>query len=95
MVKVGGWKLEELKGCKLPQKAASAFTGATEGLTGAEYVPLLFVGTQVVNGVNYAFIALQTLILAEPRKRIVKLIVNEKTDGTYSIVNVNSIGLKD
>ena len=88
MQKLGSWKIEDLKGTALPQKAQSAFTGATEGLTGASYVPLLYVGKQMVNGTNYAFIALQTVILAEPKKRIVKLIVNEPLKGEYSIVSV-------
>ncbi len=92
---VGGWELEEFRGIKMPQKAQSAFSAVTSGLTGASYLPLIFCGTQVVNGTNYAFIALQTLILAEPRKRIVKLIVNESLDGKYSIVNINSIGIKN
>ena len=95
MLKIGGWKIGDLTECKLPQKAASVFTSATEGLTGATYTPLLFVGTQLVNGTNYCFIALQTLILATPRKRLVKMIVNESSSGKVSIVNVNSIGIKD
>ncbi len=90
-IKVGGWNFDEFKGVRLPQKAASAFSAAAEGLTGASYVPLLYVGTQVVNGTNYAFIALQTLILAEPKKRIVKLVINESSAGKYSIVSVTPI----
>ena len=95
MLKAGGWKLEDFKGVKLPQKAASAFSTVADGMTGASYIPLLYCGTQVVNGTNYCFIALQTLILAEPRKRIVKVIINESLSGQYSIVSINSIGIKD
>ena len=91
MQTLGGWKFEDFKGIKLAQKAASAFSGAVDGITGAGYIPLLFIGTQVVNGTNYAFIAMQTLVLAEPRKRIVKLIVNESTDGKYAIVSTTPI----
>ena len=91
MALIGSWKFENFKGINLPQKAQSAFTAATNGITGASYIPLLYVGTQVVNGTNYAFIALQTLILAEPKKRIVKLIVNEALDGKVSIVSVTPI----
>lgn len=95
MVKVGGWKLDDFRGVKLPQKVATAFNAVTDGLMGASYIPLLYCGSQVVNGTNYAVIALQTLILAEPKRRIVKMVINESTDGKYSIVNVNSIGIKD
>ena len=91
MLTTGGWKIENFKDVKLPQKAASVFSGAVEGLTGAGYAPLLFIGTQIVNGTNYAFIAQQTLVLAEPKKRIVKMIVNEGLDGKYTVVSITPI----
>lgn len=87
---VGGWDISELKPAKLPQKAATAFTGATDGVIGAEYEPMLYVGRQLVNGTNYCFIALQTIICAEPMKRLVKITVNEK-DGKFAIISVNRI----
>jgi hypothetical protein len=90
MPTLGGWDISELKPAKLPQKAATAFTGATDGVIGAEYEPMLYVGSQLVNGTNYCFIALQTIICAEPMKRLVKLIVNEN-GGKYHIVSVNRI----
>ena len=59
---------------KMPQKAASAWS-AVEGLVGASYKPLLYVGEQIVRGVNYWFIAEQKFLTGQ--KRIVKLAVNE------------------
>ena len=88
---VGGWDISGLKGASLPQKAASAFTAFTNGMTGAEYEPLLYVGSQIVNGTNYCYIALQTIICAEPMKRLVKLILNESSDGKVKAVSVTRI----
>lgn len=88
---VGGWNIDDLKGTNLPQKAASAFTEFTYGLIGAEYTPLLFVGSQLVNGTNYCYIALQTIICAKPIKRLVKLILNESSDGKVKAVSVTRI----
>ena len=88
MEKLGSWKFEDFKGITLPQKAQSAFTEATSGITGASYIPLVYAGRQAVNGTNYAFIALQVLVLAEPKRRIVKLIVNEPLKGDSRIVSV-------
>lgn len=63
---------------KLPQKVASALaTIENSGLTGASYKGLMYVGKQVVKGVNYWFIAEQTLITREPEKHIVKMAVND------------------
>ena len=88
---VGGWNIESEKGVNLPQKAQTAFTKFTEGLTGAEYTPMCYVGSQVVNGTNYCYIALQTIICAQPMKRLVKLILNEDTKGKVSAVSVTRI----
>ena len=75
---LGEIQLEEFKGLdKMPQKAASAWVALDGGITGAGYKPLLYVGSQVVKGVNHWFIAEQTLILAQPERHIVKIAVNE------------------
>lgn len=85
-MQTGAIKFEDFKGLtSMPQKAASAWAGATEGLLGVGYVPLVFVGTQPVRGVNYWFIALKTLVTAQPKKEIVKMAINE-FQGEYAIV---------
>ena len=77
---LGGIQLEEFKGMdKMPQKAASAWVAVEGGIVGAGYKPLLYVGSQVVKGINHWFIAEQTLILAKPERHIVKIAVNEFT----------------
>lgn len=82
----GKVKFEEFKGLTmLPQRAASAWAKVDE-LVGAEYKPLIFVGTQTVRGTNYWFIAEQTLSIAQLEKRIVKLAVCE-FNGKFEVVN--------
>ena len=93
MSMLGGWNIDELKPCKLPQKAASAFTGATSELVGADYEPVLYVGSQAVNGTNYCFIAVQTLVTAQPKKRLVKLIIHESLHAEYTLHSVSVITL--
>ena len=90
---LGGWDLSALKSCALPQKAASAFSAATGGIVGAEYMPVLYVGSQQVHGTNHCIIAVQTLVLANPEKRLVKMIVNESQTNPGSIVSVSGITL--
>ena len=75
---LGGIQLEDFKGIdKMPQKAASAWVAVEGGIVGAGYKPLLYVGSQLVKGINHWFIAEQTLILAQPERHIVKIAVNE------------------
>ena len=71
---------------KPPQKVASAASAIeTAELTGASYKPIMYVGTQIVRGVNYWFICEQTIITAHPKKKIVKLAVNE-FQGEFKLV---------
>lgn len=82
----GKMQLEQFTGLtSMPQKAASAWSGAIEGLVGASYKPLLYLGKQVVKGVDYFFIAEQTLITNPPIRRVVVLVINE-FDGKYELI---------
>ena len=90
---LGGWNIEEMKSCNLPQKAASAFTAVTGELVGVEYQPVFYVGSQVVNGTNYCIFAIQTIITAEPEKRLVKVIINVSSNGKASLVSVSGIAI--
>ncbi|MBO7133305.1 MAG: hypothetical protein J6W06_04010 [Bacteroidales bacterium] len=83
---LGAIKLENFEGLTaMPQKAASAWAAVNAGIVGASYKPLVFVGTQVVKGVNYWFIAEQTLVTHPPVRRIVTIAINE-FEGEYTIV---------
>ena len=93
MNKLGSWDISEIKGCNLPQKAQSAFTAVTGELVGADYQPVLYVGSQLVNGTNYCILAIQTIITAEPKKNLVKVIVNVSTNGVASLVSVSGIAI--
>lgn len=82
----GKIELEKFDGITtMPQHAASAWSGAIEGLVGASYKPLLYLGKQVVRGVNHYFVAEQTLITNPPIRRVVKLVINE-FNGEYELV---------
>lgn len=85
-IMTGAIQFEEFTGLtSMPQKAASAWAKVEE-LVGAEYLPLLYVGTQVVRGVNHWFIAqVTTSGTANPKKKIVKLAVNE-FQGKFEVV---------
>lgn len=92
MFNFGGIEMQEQPGMdKMPQKAASAWSGAIDGkLVGASYKPLVYVGTQVVKGVNHIFIAEQTLVVATPERHIVLVTINE-FDGNYSLVGIDRV----
>ena len=90
---LGGWNYDEVKACNLPQKAQSAFTAVTGELVGADYMPVAYMGSQVVNGTNYCIIAIQTRVLPHTEKRPVKVIINVAPDGKASLVSVSGLGI--
>ena len=87
---LGQIEFEEFKPCKFTQRAASAWSAGMDGICGADYEPLLYVGKQLVNGTNYFFIAGQTLTTRIGEKHIVKLTINEKNN-VYKLISVEKI----
>ena len=90
---LGGWDLDEVKGCNLPQKVATDFTAVTGALVGSDYEPIAYLGSQQVNGTNYRILALQKLVTPNAEKRIVKMIIHEELDGSVRMVSVSGVAL--
>lgn len=90
---LGGWNLDEIKTTALPQKVQSAFTAVTGELVGADYEPIAYLGSQVVNGTNYRVLCLQKLVVPNAEKRIVKMIIHEELDGSVSLSSVSGVAL--
>ena len=57
---LGGWTLELESAEKMPQKLATAFGNLFGNKFGGSYLPVYYVGKQVVNGTNYKLIAERT-----------------------------------
>lgn len=74
---VGSWNINITVGA-FPQKVASAL--ADLKLVGAEYTPIAYIGSQLVNGTNHAVLAKQTLVTGKDTTNIVMLILNERDD---------------
>ena len=90
-MKLGGWNFDGVKSTPLPQRAVSAFIAVTSELVGAEYQPVLYAGSQQVNGTNYCIFALQKTVAAKPEVRLMKLIINEDVRGKASLVSISVI----
>ena len=43
---LGGWNLDEVKGCNLPQKVQTAFLAVTGEITGIDYEPIAYLGSR-------------------------------------------------
>ena len=90
---LGGWNLDEVKGCNLPQKVQTDFTAVTSELVGADYEPIAYLGSQQVNGTNYRILCLQRTVAIDAEKKIVKMIIHEELDGTARLESVSKAAL--
>ena len=90
---LGGWNLDDVKGCNLPQKVQSAFTAVTSDLVGADYEPICYLGSQTVNGINYRVLALSRAVVPNAEKKIVKMIIHEELDGSVRLQSVSGLAL--
>lgn len=73
----GSWEIKVNKD-GMPQKVATAFGKLSDQLVGAEYTPIAYLGSQVVNGINHAVLAEQLVITGKDTKNVVVVIFNEK-----------------
>lgn len=87
---VGAWDINVSVG-KMPEKVATA-CGKLNELVGAEYTPIAYLGSQVVNGTNHAVLAEQLVITGKDTKNVVVLIFNEKANEMEAtLVNIERV----
>lgn len=88
-MKLGGWTVNVTVDA-MPQKVATAFSEKFGEIVGAEYNPIAYLGEQVVNGVNHAILAEQTLVIGRDIHNIVMIIMNERED-KFSVVSIDPV----
>lgn len=84
---VGEWKISVAVDA-MPEKLATAF-GELQ-IVGAEYEPIAYLGSQLVNGINHAVLAEQTLVLGKDIKNVVVMIFNERGDN-FTLANIERV----
>ena len=94
--KMGGWELADMQPCPLPEEVATGFKEVTQNMVGAKYVPVLYVGKQVVHGVNHMLICKQTLAAQGAPEHLVKMVLNQAPEegslvGKWSVVSIEQI----
>ena len=87
---VGGWTVnpDATEGV-LPEEVKTAFDAATSKLLGVDYVPVAYLGSQVVAGTNYAVLAKKTVVAPDAETTLVVLIINEDLEGNASVLHIN------
>ena len=92
----GGWTLNEgLSRVGLPEGAETAFNKASEGLLGVSYVPVAYLGSQVVAGSNYAVLCKATPATADARAYLTAAVIYADLEGGATFTSFHYINIAD
>ncbi len=92
----GGWQIaEDRSSAVIPQEAKDAFDKAAANLDGNELEPMVLLGTQLVSGMNYAFLCYSTLQTEETINGAQVVIVYEDLEGNAEITNISTVDPAD
>ncbi len=72
---------------------SAADNEAVNRLTGVDYEPVAYLGSQVVSGLNHCYLAKATVVYPGASPRYTLVYIYEKTDGTCEITKVSDIEL--
>lgn len=90
----GGWTVNtEFGDAALPEDAKAALDKALEGYSGVGFIPVAYLGSQVVAGVNYAFLCRSMIITANPVAELKVVTVYKGLDDTAEIKDVIDIDI--
>lgn len=91
----GGWLVPEAAAVSMPEEAQAAFDAAMEDLTGVGYTPIAFLGSQVVAGVNYAYLCRAIAVTPDAAAYAAVVTVFADLDGVCQVSNVKTVNASD
>ena len=86
----GGWSYVDFPAIELPEALQRGFDD-NFGLVGATYQPILYLGSQVVAGLNHLVLCKITMVTAMPVETFALVVVYEDFAGSVSILSVSPI----
>ena len=81
----GGWQVAE--SVEMTDGLRAIFDKAIDGLLGVSYVPVACLGTQIVAGTNYCFLAQATVVYPDAKPKFVLVYIYEDLEGNAQILN--------
>lgn len=88
----GGWEVNSGSLAMKDNKEAEAvFKKAIDGLTGCDYEPVAFLGSQVVAGTNYCILCKSTIVVPDAQSGYVLMYINEDLSGKTKIMSIADI----
>lgn len=85
----GGWTPTEDP--TVTDEARAVFDAALEGLVGVDYAPTALLGTQVVAGTNYCFLAQARVVAPETRPYYALVYIYQDLQGGATLMNIETL----
>ena len=82
----GGWTPSA--NYEITEETQALFDKGMEGLLGVHYVPVAYLGSQVVAGTNHCFLAQATVVVPDAQPSYVLIYLYAKLDGTVEILHI-------
>jgi len=90
---VGGWTLNAEMGENLSAEDKAVLDKAMEGYVGLSIKPIALLGTQVVAGINYAFLCETAPVVPNPQSKLSVIVVYQDLQGGATISDVRDFDL--
>ena len=87
----GAWCVAE--DIAITEENQALFDRAMEGLLGVEYVPLAYLGSQVVAGMNHCYLCRATVVYPGATPPLVLVYLYEGVDGHVELVRIADLDL--
>ena len=88
---LGGWTKADVVALTVDQQ--ELLQKATEGLLGAKYIPVAFLGSQLVSGTNYALLCRVAPVTADPVETYAIVKLYQDLSGNVSLLDVTDSGV--
>ena len=88
----GAW--EEADSPVVTEELQAKFDKALEGLTGANYTPVAYLGSQIVSGHNYLLLCRVAPVVANPVETYAVVQVYEDAEGNLQLVDTSDFGVE-
>lgn len=75
------------------EEVKAVFDKGMEKLLGVSYVPVAFLGTQVVAGTNYCFLAQATVIYPDAQPTYVMVYLYQDLQGNVSVLHIANLDI--
>ncbi|MBQ6492429.1 MAG: hypothetical protein IJI92_00975 [Erysipelotrichaceae bacterium] len=92
---VGGWEVAEVGRTEFEADEEEMFKKAMEVVLGETYEPVCVLATQLVSGMNYAFLARGTTVTETPVSNFFVVTIYKDLEGNASLKGISEINLSD